>query len=65
MNHLRFADDSVILFASGSHLQFMIESLPATRVNVGLEINHTKTITMKKSCKITIKIKGNLLEYID
>lgn len=65
LSHLRFADDLVLLSESSSQLQHMIHSLHSASVEVGLEINVSKTMAMTNSEKRPIIINNNPLEYTE
>ncbi|GBP65045.1 Putative uncharacterized transposon-derived protein F52C9.6 [Eumeta japonica] len=56
LNHLRFADDLVLLSETASEMQLMIETLHNSSTKVGLEMNLTKTKTWKFSTIATNKI---------
>ncbi|CAG4970127.1 unnamed protein product [Colias eurytheme] len=65
LNHLRFADDLVLISQSGKDLQPMIDSLNIGSNRVGLEMNLCKTMLMTNSVRRTLSVGSEPLEYTD
>ncbi|GBP38448.1 Retrovirus-related Pol polyprotein from type-2 retrotransposable element R2DM; Endonuclease [Eumeta japonica] len=65
LNHLRFADDLVIMEEDPLLLEFMTQSLVERSREVGLEINISKTKMMTNSVPVDITINGQKLEYVE
>ncbi|CAG4934862.1 unnamed protein product [Colias eurytheme] len=65
LNHLRFADDLVLISQSGKDLQSMIDSLNIGSNRVGLEMNLCKTMLMTNSVRRTLSVGSEPLEYTD
>lgn len=65
LNHLRFADDLVLLSESNLQLQYMLYTLHSASRQVGLEMNITKTKVMTNFKKSQVKINNNPLDYVD
>lgn len=65
LNHLRFADDLVILEEDPRKLEYMIQTLISRSREVGLEINLTKTKMMTNSTPIDITNNGQKFEYVE
>lgn len=65
LNHLRFADDLVILEEDPLLLESMIQTLADRSREVGLEMNSSKTKMMTNSTPISITINGQKLEYVE
>lgn len=65
LNHLRFADDLVLLSESNLQLQYMLDTLHSASRQVGLEMNITKTKVMTNFKKSQVKINNNPLDYVD
>lgn len=64
LNHLRFADDLVLLEENPTELEQMMQSLANISREVGLEINACKTKLMSNSREIDIMVDGNKIEYV-
>lgn len=64
LNHLRFADDLILLEEDTSKIQEMVKSLAEESKKVGLQINTVKTKLMTNSIEIDIVLDGNKLEYV-
>lgn len=64
LNHLRFADDIVMLSETANELQDMLRSLVQASSQVGLEMNATKTKIMTNSIERPINVKGKTIEYV-
>jgi len=58
LNHLRFADDLVLLEENPKALEKMIQTLNTESSKVGLKMNITKTKLMTNSEMEPIEIKG-------
>lgn len=65
LNHLRFADDLVLLEESPKKLQEMIRTLNTESAKVGLKMNITKTKLMTNSKMEPIDVEEQQLEYVD
>ncbi|CAH2088608.1 unnamed protein product [Euphydryas editha] len=65
INHLRFADDIVLLSDNKMELQTMINDLHAASQQVGLEINRSKTKIMTNYRKFPVYLINEELEYVD
>lgn len=65
LNHLRFADDIVILSNNHEDLQYMITSLERESKIYGLEMNLEKTCVMSNGPTIPVSIGSNTLQYVD
>lgn len=66
LNHLRFADDIVLLSADPHELQDMVNELNSATRDIGLKINITKTKTMTNTREPTnIQLEGIALEMVD
>lgn len=66
LNHLRFADDIVLISNSTKELNDMIEELDKVSIQVGLKMNLQKTKVMFNACikKENIKIQDNIIEEV-
>lgn len=65
LNHLRFADNIVLLSETTRELQTMLDSLSKASKSVGLEINRSKTMLMTNSIKKTLSVDNEPLTYTD
>ncbi|GBP16132.1 Putative uncharacterized transposon-derived protein F52C9.6 [Eumeta japonica] len=65
LNHLRFADDLVLLSETVNEMQSMIESLQKASTKVGLEMNLMKTKIITNSRIRPITINDNPIEYVE
>ncbi|CAH2091627.1 unnamed protein product [Euphydryas editha] len=65
ISHLRFADDIVLLSENTTELQSMINDLHAASLQVGLEMNRSKTNIMTNSIRHPVYVENILLEYVD
>lgn len=65
LNHLRFADDIVLISESAKELQDMVSALVRESSKIGLELNATKTKIMTNSSYKPININEKDLEYVD
>lgn len=65
LNHLRFADDIVLLEENPKALEKMIQALNTESSKVGLKMNITKTKLMTNSEIRPIEIDGQKVEYVD
>lgn len=65
LNHLRFADDIVLLEENAAHLEEMIKTLNEESMKVGLSMNKEKTKVLTNSNPIAITIENQALEYVD
>lgn len=64
LNHLRFADDLVLISDNAKTLQTMLQQLTEASKMVGLTINKTKTKIMTNRDEIAIKIDSENIEYV-
>lgn len=64
LNHLRFADDLVLLEENPAVIEQMMQSLANISREVGLEINASKTKLMTNSKEIDVMVDGNRIEYV-
>lgn len=64
LNHLRFADDIVLLAESAKELEGMMCELDVVSNEVGLQMNANKTKVMTNSHQIPIKINGTVVDYV-
>lgn len=65
LNHLRFADDIILVEENPIYLEEMIETLRVESEKVGLVMNRDKTKLLTNSTPITIQIDGQPLEYVN
>lgn len=65
MNHLRFADDLILISDKPKSLQEMLKQLVYESDRVGLSMNATKTKVMTNFEKIPITVNGNTIEYVE
>ncbi|CAH2105470.1 unnamed protein product [Euphydryas editha] len=63
-NHLRFADDIVLVSESCKELQYMITTLHSASTQVGLNMNPSKTKIMTNTRQIPINVNNVPLEYV-
>lgn len=63
LNHLRFADDVVVLASSLEELQTMLEQLHHTSAQVGLKMNLSKTKTLNENEEQVI-VNGQRIENV-
>lgn len=65
LTNLRFADD-IILFASTAHeLQPMLQELSTASLEVGLQMNRSKTQCMSYSTKRRVEVDGQQIHYVE
>ncbi|KAI8422947.1 hypothetical protein MSG28_014050 [Choristoneura fumiferana] len=64
LNHLRFADDIVLLEEDPNKLEHLLKTLAEGSRDVGLEMNTNKTKLMTNSSEVNIEVNGNMLEYV-
>lgn len=64
-NHLRFADDIVLMAETHKELEYMIDSLHQESTKTGLEMNASKTKLMTNSFKYPITVQGKNIEYVN
>ncbi|KAL0839312.1 hypothetical protein ABMA28_016056 [Loxostege sticticalis] len=67
LSNLRFADDVVLFASDPEELQTMVHELHNASLNVGLEMNLTKTKVMTTDTESTavIKVRGTPLEIVN
>lgn len=65
LNHLRFADDLVLLEEDPKLLESMIQTLADKSRELGLKMNFNKTKMMTNSIYVDITVKGQKLEYVE
>lgn len=64
LNHLRFADDIVLISHNPETLQFMVQDLAARSEEVGLTMNRSKTKLMTNNVEVPISVEGIKLDYV-
>lgn len=64
LNHLRFADDIVLLEGDPKKLEHMIKYIAEKSRKMSLETNNDKTKLMTNSIKSNIEVYGTKLEYV-
>lgn len=64
-NHLRFADDIVIMAETAKDLGDMMKSLDCESSKIGLEMNASKTKILTNYREHSITIKNNNIEYVN
>lgn len=64
LNHLRFADDIVLISSSITELESMLKELKATSTTIGLEMNGEKTKILTHEEIDGIVIDGNLIQNV-
>lgn len=64
LNHLRFADDLVLITDNAKTLQQMLQQLAEASRVVGLTINRSKTKVMTNREEILIKVDNEDIEYV-
>ncbi|GBP63853.1 LINE-1 retrotransposable element ORF2 protein [Eumeta japonica] len=64
LNHLRFADDLVLLEGDLAAIEKMMQSLANKSREVGLKINANKTKLMTNSRETDVMLDGNKIEYV-
>lgn len=65
LNHLRFADDLILVSDNPTDLKIMLEELDTQSKLVGLSMNMSKTKLMSNSAKAPIDVNGNEIEYMN
>jgi len=65
LNHLRFADDIVLMRDNSSDLQVIAEELYETSEKVGLSMNLEKTEVMSNAGMINIKVNEHEIQCVD
>lgn len=65
LNHLRFADDLIIISDNPDQLQTMLNQLVKESQEVGLQMNLSKTKLMTNRSKINILVNNDQIEYVD
>ncbi|CAG4947891.1 unnamed protein product [Colias eurytheme] len=65
LNHLRFADDLVLISETGKELQHMVKSLNQASKLAGLEMNLSKTMVMTNNTKVPIYVDNIPLPYTE
>lgn len=65
INHLRFADDIVLLSENHEDLQYMLETLHRYSKQCGLEMNFEKTCVMTNSEPKSISLENNNIKYVE
>lgn len=64
LNHLRFADDIILLEEDPKKLEHMIKEIVEKSREVGLEINADKTKLMTNSTERNLEVNGTKFEYV-
>lgn len=65
LNHLRFADDLILISVDPKSLQKMLDQLVHESDKVGLSMNTTKTKIMSNSESFPITVNGKTVEYVE
>ena len=67
LNHLRFADDIILISETPEELQVMLNDLNRESLKVGLKMNRSKTKVMfnRNANRLTIKIEDEDLEQVE
>lgn len=65
LNHLRFADDLILLNENQEGLEIMLTQLERESKTVGLTMNLDKTKVMTNHIKSPIFLNSNQIEYVD
>ncbi|CAK1591052.1 unnamed protein product [Parnassius mnemosyne] len=65
LNHLRFADDLILISEDPKSLQEMLEELVYESDRVGLSMNTTKTKVMTNHDKVPITVNDTKIEYVE
>ncbi|XP_064074798.1 uncharacterized protein LOC135194102 [Vanessa tameamea] len=65
LNHLRFADDLILISGDAIGLQEMLEQLVFESENIGLSMNTSKTKLMTNVEQIPIVVNGSNVEYVE
>ena len=64
-NHLRFADDIVLVAETATDLELLMKQLNKESAKVGLQMNTSKTKLMTNSNLVPITIEGQSIDYVD
>lgn len=65
LNHLRFADDIVLVAETAKELEELIRQLNNESTKVGLHMNASKTKIMTNSHQVPIMIEGKNIDYVN
>lgn len=65
LNHLRFADDLILLSENQEGLKIMLTQLDRESKKVGLTMNPDKTKLMTNNTRTPILLDSNQIEYVD
>lgn len=65
LNHLRFADDIVLVSETHANLEHMLKSLEEESRKCGLHMNAAKTCLLTNSIKIPTTVRGMSINYAD
>ncbi|CAG9793426.1 unnamed protein product [Diatraea saccharalis] len=65
LNHLRFADDIVLMAETAKELEELIQQLNNESTKVGLHMNASKTKIMTNSHQVPIKLEGKNIDYVN
>jgi len=65
LNHLRFADDIVLMAESATDIEDMMRTLDCESSKIGLEMNASKTKILTNNRERPIMIKNNNIEYVN
>ncbi|KAL0852533.1 hypothetical protein ABMA27_017019 [Loxostege sticticalis] len=65
LTNLRFADDIVLFAETPSQIQKMLEELSTASLEVGLEMNRSKTKIMTNRAKSRVTVDGKEMQYVD
>ncbi|GBP80579.1 Putative uncharacterized transposon-derived protein F52C9.6 [Eumeta japonica] len=64
LNHLRFADDLILIEEDPNKLQAIVQKLAIKSKELGLEINKSKTKLITNSIEVEIKLDEKSLECL-
>ena len=64
LSNLRFADDIILFSETASQLEEMINELNSISLEIGLELNTSKTKIMTNNPETPIKVNQQPLEYV-
>lgn len=65
LNHLRFADDIILISHRKVEVQDMLQELADVSLQVGLEINRKKTMVMTNRRRTPVVLNGEQVDYCD
>ena len=65
LNHLRFADDILLISENRDDLLYMLQSLDTESLKCGLQMNPDKTSILTNGPVLPTRIRGHTIEYVD